>query len=45
MLFERGFAVPAGAPLLPPRGEVPDDLGRVVARIRVLMVSGYRSGS
>jgi uncharacterized protein len=44
MLFERGFAVPAGAPLLPPRGDVPDDLGRVVARIRALMGSGSRSG-
>jgi mitochondrial fission protein ELM1 len=40
MLFERGFAVPAGAPLQPPWGEVPDDLGRVVARIRALMGSG-----
>jgi mitochondrial fission protein ELM1 len=43
MLFEHGFAVPAGAPLLPPRGEVPDDLGRVVARIRALMGSGSRT--
>jgi mitochondrial fission protein ELM1 len=43
MLFERGFAAPAGASLLPPWGEVPDDLGRVVARIRALM--GYGSGS
>jgi hypothetical protein len=37
MLLERGFAVPAGAPFEPPRGEVPDDLPRVVARIRELM--------
>ena len=45
MLFERGFAVPAGARLLPPWGEVPDDLGRVVARIRALMGYGSRSGT
>jgi mitochondrial fission protein ELM1 len=45
MLFERGFAVPAGAPLLPPQGEVPDDLGRVVGRIRALMGFGSRSGT
>jgi mitochondrial fission protein ELM1 len=45
MLFERGYAVPAGAPLLPPRGEVPDDLGRVVARIHALMGSGSRNGT
>ena len=37
MLFEHGLAVPAGRPLAPPSGEVPDDLGRVVARIRALM--------
>jgi mitochondrial fission protein ELM1 len=37
MLFERGLAVPAGQPLTPPSGEVPDDLGGVVARIRSLM--------
>jgi mitochondrial fission protein ELM1 len=37
LLFERGLAVPAGRPLAPPSGEVPDDLGRVVARIRSLM--------
>jgi len=40
MVFERGFAVPAGAPLVAPRGEVPDDLGQVVARIHALMDSG-----
>ena len=37
MLFERGLAVPAGQALAPPSGEVPDDLTRVVARIRALM--------
>jgi hypothetical protein len=37
MLLERGFAVPAGQPFAPPTGEVPDDLARVVARIRRLM--------
>ncbi len=37
MLFEHGLAVPAGKPLAPPSGEVPDDLGRVVARIRALV--------
>ena len=37
MLFERGLAVPAGQALVPPSGEVPDDLARVVARIRALM--------
>jgi mitochondrial fission protein ELM1 len=45
MLFERGFAVPAGDPLLPPRGKVPDDLGRVVARIRALMGLDSRSAA
>jgi len=28
--------VPAGRPLTAPSGEVPDDLGRVVARIKAL---------
>ena len=37
MLFERGLAVRAGQALVPPSGEVPDDLSRVVARIRTLM--------
>jgi hypothetical protein len=37
MLLERGFAVPAGEAFAPPTGEVPDDLARVVARIRGLM--------
>jgi uncharacterized protein len=37
MLVERGFAVPAGRPFARPTGEVPDDLARVVARIRGLM--------
>jgi mitochondrial fission protein ELM1 len=40
MLFEGGFAVRAGTPLRAPRGEVPDDLARAVARIRALM--GFR---
>jgi mitochondrial fission protein ELM1 len=39
MLYEHGLAVPAGQPLVPPSGEVPDDLGRVVARIRTLMAA------
>jgi mitochondrial fission protein ELM1 len=39
LLYECGLAVPAGATLVPPRGEVPDDIGRVVARIRALMDS------
>jgi uncharacterized protein len=37
MLFEHGLAVPAGRSLAPPSGDVPDDLARVVARIRGLM--------
>lgn len=37
MLIEQEFAVPAGAPFAPPSREVPDDLARVVARIRALM--------
>lgn len=37
MLFESGFAVPAGVPLVQPQGHVPDDRERVVARIRGLM--------
>lgn len=37
MLLDRGLAVRAGEPLLPPRGAVPDDLPAVVARIRALM--------
>jgi mitochondrial fission protein ELM1 len=45
LLYARGFAVPAGAPLLPPRGEVPDDLGQVVACIRALMGSSARPGA
>lgn len=43
MLFARGFAVPAGALLVPPRGEVPDDLERVVARVRALIGTDARS--
>jgi uncharacterized protein len=37
MLLERGLAVRAGAPLVPPRGAVPDDLPTVVDRINALM--------
>jgi uncharacterized protein len=37
MLFERGLAVRAGEPLVPPRGALPDDLPLVVARINALM--------
>jgi hypothetical protein len=36
-LFEAGLAVPAGQPLAPPTGAVPDDLPTVVARIKALM--------
>ncbi len=37
LLIERGLAVEAGEPLRPPTGQVPDDLPRVVARIRALL--------
>jgi mitochondrial fission protein ELM1 len=37
MLLDRGLAVRAGAPLVPPRGVVPDDLPTVVTRINALM--------
>ncbi len=37
MLYQQGLAVPAGQPFAPPSGEVPDDLGSVVAGIRELM--------
>ena len=37
MLINRGFAVAAGAPFTPPTSGVPDDLARVVTRIRELM--------
>jgi mitochondrial fission protein ELM1 len=36
-LFDRGLAVRAGEPLVPPEGAVPDDLPVVVARIRSLI--------
>jgi uncharacterized protein len=39
MLLDRGLAVRAGAPLVPPRGAVPDDLPTVVARINTLMAA------
>ena len=40
MLIESGLAVPAGAPLEPPTGAVPDDLPTVVTRIAALMDAG-----
>jgi len=36
MLFDHGLAVPAGTPLRPPTGPVPDDLAQVVTRIKGL---------
>jgi hypothetical protein len=39
MLLDRGLAVRAGEPLLPPKGAVPDDLPAVVARIKALMAA------
>jgi uncharacterized protein len=45
MLFARGLAVPAGQALMPPSGEVPDDLPPVVARIRALMGDAYAERS
>lgn len=45
MLIERGLAVRAGDGFPPPNGTVPDDLTRVVARIKALAQSspGHRS--
>ena len=40
MLVDRGLAVAAGEPLLPPRAPPPDDLPTVVGRIRALMEAG-----
>jgi mitochondrial fission protein ELM1 len=37
LLIERGLAVRAGEGLVPPRGEVPDELALVVARIKALL--------
>lgn len=37
LLFDRGLAVPAGAPLRAPRGEVPNDLEAVAERVRRLL--------
>jgi mitochondrial fission protein ELM1 len=45
MLLDQGLAVRAGEPLLPPRGDVPDDLPTVVARIRALMGAGAERAS
>jgi len=36
-LVEQGLAVPAGGQIVPPRGEIPSDLERVVARIHTLV--------
>lgn len=44
LLIERGLAVPAGEPLRPPTGEVPDDLGEIVGRIRSLALEAGRPG-
>ncbi|MGH6920558.1 MAG: mitochondrial fission ELM1 family protein, partial [Geminicoccaceae bacterium] len=45
MLLDRGLAVRAGEPLLPPQGALPDDLPTVVARIRTLMGTGIERTS
>ncbi len=37
MLIDHGLAVPLGEGFLPPRGELPDDVGPAVSRIRALM--------
>lgn len=37
LLIERGLAVPAGAPLQPSSGDLPNDLPAVVARVRALV--------
>ena len=37
LLFDRGLAVPAGQPLRPPEGEVPNDLQAVAQRVRALV--------
>jgi uncharacterized protein len=39
MLIDSGLAVPAGEPLRPPTGAIPDDLPSVVTRIRALMAA------
>ncbi len=40
MLYDQGLASPFGGPFTPPRGAVPDDLARVVTRIKALMDKG-----
>ncbi len=40
MLIDRGLAVRAGDGFAPPEGQLPDDVGSVVARIRALMTAG-----
>jgi hypothetical protein len=42
LLIERGLAVRAGAGFPPPRGQAPDDLTLVVARIRGLLTASRR---
>jgi mitochondrial fission protein ELM1 len=37
MLIDLGLAVPLGKGFLPPRGELPDDVGPAVSRIKALM--------
>jgi mitochondrial fission protein ELM1 len=37
LLERQGLATPLGTPFAPPRGEIPDDLGRVVERIAALL--------
>ena len=37
LLIERGLAVPAGEPLRPSSGDVPNDLPAVVERVRALV--------
>jgi mitochondrial fission protein ELM1 len=37
LLIDRGLAVPAGSPLRPSSGDVPNDLPAVVARVRALV--------
>ena len=39
MLIDRGLAVRAGGGFPPPEGQLPDDVGPVVARIRALMTA------
>ena len=45
LLIERGLAVPAGEPLRPPSGSVPDELPAGAARIRALLDDGPASAA